>query len=204
MDVRRDRDATTARVLDAAARIVVDEGAAALGVNALAKAAGCDKQLIYRYFGGAEGVQRALGEVVAARLQASLAAELAEPAADWPGFSRSLARGLLAACRTDPLLCRLRAAELAAPAGTMEPYAEARGKKLQDWLARVRPLAPPPKGVDVAALHALVIGAIEAAVLSAAASGALAAMPLRSPADWARLDLAIDAVITAFYARAGG
>lgn len=201
MDVRRDRDATAARLLDAAARIVVDDGAAALGVNVLAKAAGCDKQLIYRYFGGVEGVQRALGEAVAARLQAALSAELPQRADTWPHYSRALAHGLLAACRADPLMCRLRAAELAAPAGSMEPFAAARRAMLHVWLVRVRPSAPPPPGVDVGALHALVVGAIEAAVLSAAAGGALAAMPLHTPADWTRLDRALDAMIAAVYAQ---
>ena len=43
MDVRkRDRGATEERVLDAAAELLARDGAAALGVNALAKEAGCD------------------------------------------------------------------------------------------------------------------------------------------------------------------
>lgn len=199
METRRDRDATTARVLDAAADLVTSQGAAALGVNALAKAAGCDKQLIYRYFGGIDGVQAALGAHVAERLKAALAAELSGPAPDWPAFSLALARGLVTACRADPLLCRLRAAELAAPPGTMAAFAAARGKVLRDWVAEVRPTTPPPPGVDVPALHALLSGAVEMAVLAATADGALAGMPLTAAQDWARLAAATDALIRAAY-----
>lgn len=203
MDARRDREATAARVLDAAAELVTGQGAAALGVNALAKAAGCDKQLIYRYFGGIEGVQAALGATVAERLTAALGSELSEPASDWPAYSRALARGLLKACRSDPLLCRLRAAELAAPPGAMAAFSAARGRVLQDWVAQVRPLLPPPPGVDVPALHALLSGAVEMAVLSSAASGALAGMPLSAEPDWERLATMTDALIAAAYATPG-
>ena len=57
----RDRFATRAAILDGAADMVAAHGAAAVGVNALAQAAGCDKVLIYRYFGGLDGVFSALG-----------------------------------------------------------------------------------------------------------------------------------------------
>lgn len=73
-DHKRDRDATAARVIGAAATILGRDGATALGVNALAKVAGCDKQLIYRYFDGLDGVMAALGAAVATRLADHLAA----------------------------------------------------------------------------------------------------------------------------------
>lgn len=57
----RDRFATRAAILDSAASIITSTGLASLGVNALADAAGCDKVLIYRYFGGLDGVLTALG-----------------------------------------------------------------------------------------------------------------------------------------------
>ncbi len=48
----RDRDATTARILAAVGVVLARDGFGALGVNAIAKEAGVDKVLIYRYFGG--------------------------------------------------------------------------------------------------------------------------------------------------------
>lgn len=58
----RDRFATRAAILEAAERIIASHGVAELGVNSLATAAGCDKVLIYRYFGGLDGVLSALGD----------------------------------------------------------------------------------------------------------------------------------------------
>jgi len=59
--VPRDRFATRAAILESAAELLAAHGASAVGVNALAQAAGCDKVLIYRYFGGLDGVFAALG-----------------------------------------------------------------------------------------------------------------------------------------------
>ena len=48
----RDRSATEARILAAVGEVLARDGFGGLGVNAVAKQAGVDKVLIYRYFGG--------------------------------------------------------------------------------------------------------------------------------------------------------
>ena len=48
----RDRAATEARILAAVGEVLARDGFAGIGVNAVAKEAGVDKVLIYRYFGG--------------------------------------------------------------------------------------------------------------------------------------------------------
>jgi AcrR family transcriptional regulator len=192
----RDRGATEERVLDAAADILAREGAAGLGINAIAKAAGCDKQLIYRYFGGLDGVMAALGERVARRLAERL--DRHRPESDDPAeVTAALALGLLDAYRSDPLLGRLRAAEWSAPGGAFASFAEARGRVLSAWMAGVRPSAAAPAGRDSAALTALLIGAIEAVALSASTTGTLAGVPLRTPDDEARIERAVVALVRA-------
>ena len=57
----RDRFATRAIIVDTAASLIAAHGSAHLGVNSLADAAKCDKVLIYRYFGGLDGVFEAVG-----------------------------------------------------------------------------------------------------------------------------------------------
>lgn len=47
----RDRESTEQKILDAVSRIVLKEGMKKLGVNSVAREAGVDKVLIYRYFG---------------------------------------------------------------------------------------------------------------------------------------------------------
>jgi AcrR family transcriptional regulator len=61
----RDRFATRAIIIDTAASLIAAHGVDHLGVNSLADSAKCDKVLIYRYFGGLDGV---LNAVAAERL----------------------------------------------------------------------------------------------------------------------------------------
>jgi AcrR family transcriptional regulator len=61
-DRTRDRAATEARILDAVGAVLARDGFGAVGVNAIARQAGVDKVLIYRYFGGLPELLRAWGE----------------------------------------------------------------------------------------------------------------------------------------------
>ena len=57
----RDRAATESRILAAVGEVLARDGFAAVGVNAIAKQAGVDKVLIYRYFGGLPELLRVWG-----------------------------------------------------------------------------------------------------------------------------------------------
>ncbi len=58
----RDRVATREGIIRAVGSLLAREGFMALGINAVAKEAGIDKVLIYRYFGGMPELLRAFGE----------------------------------------------------------------------------------------------------------------------------------------------
>ena len=58
----RDRERTKTRIIDAVGRLLTRSGFRAIGVNAVAEAAGVDKVLIYRYFGGLAGLLEAVAE----------------------------------------------------------------------------------------------------------------------------------------------
>ena len=58
----RDKESTRLRLLDAVGTLLAREGFGALGVNAVAREAGVDKVLIYRYFGGMDELLRAFGQ----------------------------------------------------------------------------------------------------------------------------------------------
>ncbi len=55
----RKREATKAALIDAFEQIIAADGIAAVGVNAVAKRAGVGKPLIYKYFGGFDGLVQA-------------------------------------------------------------------------------------------------------------------------------------------------
>jgi AcrR family transcriptional regulator len=57
----RDRGATEKAILAAAKALLAQEGFQNFGINAVARGAGCDKQLIYRYYGGLNGLVDAIG-----------------------------------------------------------------------------------------------------------------------------------------------
>ena len=58
----RNRRATEHELLEAVGRLLSREGFASLGVNSVAREAGVDKVLIYRYFDGMAGVLQAFAE----------------------------------------------------------------------------------------------------------------------------------------------
>jgi AcrR family transcriptional regulator len=58
----RDREQTMARILAAVGETLSAEGFGAIGINAIAKRAGVDKVLIYRYFGGLPELLAAYGK----------------------------------------------------------------------------------------------------------------------------------------------
>ena len=57
----RNREQTSQRLLTAVGQVLARDGFAALGVNAVAREAGVDKVLIYRYFGGLSELLAAWG-----------------------------------------------------------------------------------------------------------------------------------------------
>ena len=111
----RDRGATEERILAAVGEVLAGEGFAGLGVNAVARRAGVDKVLIYRYFGGLPELLTAWGasgrfwptlEEVAGEDPATLLAQpLAERYAVF--FER-----FIDALRARPLALELLAAEV--------------------------------------------------------------------------------------------
>ena len=57
----RDRQATEERILATVGQVLARDGFAGIGVNAIAREAGVDKVLIYRYFGGLPELLRTWG-----------------------------------------------------------------------------------------------------------------------------------------------
>jgi AcrR family transcriptional regulator len=54
--MQKSRTNTENRILQAVKTLLLKQGFPEVGINAIARAAGCDKVLIYRYFGGFDGL----------------------------------------------------------------------------------------------------------------------------------------------------
>jgi AcrR family transcriptional regulator len=115
MKAMRDRGATEERILAAVGQVLARDGFGALGINAIAREAGVDKVLIYRYFGGLPELLRQWGasgrfwptvdELLGEDRQAVLALPLAERYALF--FDR-----FIDALRARPLTLEILAAEI--------------------------------------------------------------------------------------------
>jgi AcrR family transcriptional regulator len=185
------KDETKERILAAGLHILSEDGFAALGVNNLARRSGADKQLIYRYFGGLDGVLSALGLTVALRLAEALDAAAAPMPETYGQLAERLVLALWRHLRGDQMYRQLRLMEVAAPSAVTAAFAQARGQALAQWVgARAEGLAR-PKGVDVAALNAVLIAAVEGLAI-------LGAVGLDSESD-ARTEAALRALVAAAY-----
>lgn len=58
----RDREMTRGLLVAAVGKLLAEKGFTHLGINAVAREAGVDKVLIYRYFGGLSGLIKAFGQ----------------------------------------------------------------------------------------------------------------------------------------------
>ena len=179
----RDRFATRAALLESAEQILATRGIGALGVNSLASAAGCDKVLIYRYFGGLDGVLAALGE------ERQLWPRVAE--SDEEGLADAVRAVLLeewAALAAGGLERESAAAEVGGAAnGLASAVARQRVESHERILEALRASHRIPPYVDLPALLEVV-------------SAALTMLALRSPATpegWRRVEKMVGAILRA-------
>jgi len=175
-DVSRDRFATRAALLESAEHIIATQGVSALGVNALANAAKCDKVLIYRYFGGLDGVLAALGA------ERQLWPNVAEGEEESLGDAvRELLLEEWAALAADGLELRSAAAEAAGGASALATaVARQRSDSHERMIAALRERHRIPPYVDLPALVELVSAALTMFALRARSRDDGRALPATS------------------------
>jgi AcrR family transcriptional regulator len=194
----RDRDGTERSLREAALRLLAREGYAALGPNAIAAEAGCDKKLIYRYFGGVEGLLDALGEDLSLWLGGPPPA--VPEGADYAGRLAALLAGYTAGLRADPALQRLLAAELVEASAPLQRLDAARGAALGAWAAELLGGRAPPPGVDAPAVNAVLLAALHYLTLIGGTLGRFAGVECASPEGRARIDAALQFLLARAHA----
>lgn len=189
---RRDRVARAQTIISAAKEILSESGFDGFGINSIARRAGCDKQLIYRYFEGLEGLAEVIGTEIADELSAELETfsrkEAPKSYGDWV---EPLAIGLLNLFRSNLIIQKITAWELASPSRLTRIMAEARAKRMNAWMVSLRGEMKHPESLDVSALNAIIIGAVQHLAISATAFGSQAGLSLATDADWLRVEAAL-------------
>lgn len=194
----RNRDDTRQRIVNAALGILAKDGFGALGVNAVARAAGADKQLIYRYFGGMEGLTEAMGLAVAEELTAALASTPAPPPDTYAALMERLALALFDHLCGNARYRQIKVVEITAPSPATAAFALARGKAIQGWVMAARGSLVQPEGLDAPALNAALIAAVEGMTVLGAAG-----LPLDDNANRDRARAALRRLVAGAYGTAG-
>lgn len=190
----RDREATERRILEATGRLLARDGFRGLGVNAVAREAGADKVLVYRYFGGLAGLLEAYARSAdfwPAEEELAPAATDPDPATMVATMLAGLARGLRRRAATRNIL----AWELVEQNPLAERTAEARERAGLRLLARLPAnLAP---GIDLPAVAAVLSAGLTYLVLRSRTAPAWLGVSLRGEKGWRRLERAADTVVRA-------
>lgn len=196
----RDRARTEQEIIAAARHVLAESGFQGFGINAIARRAGCDKQLIYRYYGGLDGLAEAIGNDVANCLGRQLTEQMqGTPAISYADLIERLVLGFLAVLRADSLMQRVVAWEISEPTPMVLRLSAARAFVLRRWVERERGTLTPPDGVDGAALNAILVAAVQQLVLQGSATGGFAGITL-DEAGWQRLRQALSRIVHAAYA----
>jgi AcrR family transcriptional regulator len=194
----RNRDETRAAILTAAQALLADEGFSGFGVNALARKSGFDKQLIYRYFGGLDGLVDALGEALAGWVATHLAPVLTQdPGPTYGNLVEAVMLAYLDALRGDSLMQKLVAWEVSDPSPQVRRLSDQRARAMGELVARLRGDRQPSPSLDAPALNAILIAAIQHLVLAGATSGRFSGMALTNEADWDRARAMLSRIVRA-------
>lgn len=163
----RSRIQTEQRILNAVGSILLDQGYPAVGVNAIARQAGCDKVLIYRYFGGFDQLLLAFAETTTLwwevdEIITETAAECAEIAL--PDFLQRLLNRYVTALESRPLALEIMAWEMSEQNNLTNTLARIRGERGMELVKLIRDFYHQPNidiggilGVFGASINYLVI-----------------------------------------------
>lgn len=193
MATSRDRELTEQRLIETVGRLLARSGFAALGVNSLAREAGVDKVLIYRYFDGLPNLLKAYcergdfwptaGEVLQPDAPTLRAAPLAQRTA-------AIVVNLLDALRRRPQTIEILAWEVVERNALTDTLAAIRER----WSREVTELVLPDAAEDQSdflALANLLVAGIQYLLIRSRMTAVYGGIPLGSDAGWERIRKAV-------------
>jgi AcrR family transcriptional regulator len=194
----RDSEMTRKRLIGAVGTLLAREGFKALGINAVARQAGVDKVLIYRYFGGMPGLIKAFGQ------EGDFWPSLQELAGgDMASFSAlsqaerlsAMARNFMQAIRKRPLTQAIMAWEIVEKNELTEELEVIRENNIMRFFELFFP-STGLNGRDVQAIVGLVGAGISYLIIRSNKIRSYSGIDLTSEQGWQRLADAIDSIIT--------
>ena len=193
----KDREATKRRLIAAVGRVLARQGFRAVGVNAVAREAGVDKVLIYRYFDGLPGLVAAFSRegdfwpAVDELTGGDEAAFLALPFAERVTVA---ARNYLRGIRARPLTQEILAWRFLEHNELTEALDTTRAEVGLGFLELVGQGVCLPD-VDFKAFYAMLGAALNHLAVRERREPTFAGLPLDEPASWDRLEAMIGCII---------
>lgn len=195
----RDKAETKARILAAVGKLLAESGFKQLGVNAIAREAGVDKVLIYRYFENLPSLLQTFGkegnywltveELIGDELTAG-----AESLDDW--MVLMLTR-FLYDLRQRPVTQEILRWELLEGNELTLSLAQVRDRMATESLKFLEQKHSFPPDRDIPAISAVLISGIVYLVLRAKVSPTFLGIDFTSPAGWQRIEAAITSLVQA-------
>lgn len=196
----RNREATRKRLIDAIGALMARDGLKALGVNAVAREAGVDKVLIYRYFGGLRGLTAAFareGDFWPSPEELAGGDPAAFQAMPAPLKLSRLAETFLDAIRRRPLTQEIMAWEMVESNELTAELDRVREATILDFFdSHIPELAG---RTDIRAVAAIIGAGLSYLVTRARHVQHYTGIDLRSETGWRQLLLAVDAIVAGLF-----
>ncbi|PRY41927.1 TetR family transcriptional regulator [Spirosoma oryzae] len=194
--VRRNRAKTTQRIVEALEEVIAERGLEGVGVNRVAEKANVSKVLIYRYFGGMEGLMEyyvKMGKLFPVFNPAVL--DQIRPLHD-SDVARIWYRQVI---QTYRYFRTFKAAREVLKASVIEndSIAETTARAQDEEMTRLVEQLSFVKGADTQAISAIILGAMNYLTIMAQNDRTMISIDLRSEEGWKRVESAVKTIYIA-------
>ncbi|GAA6619822.1 TetR/AcrR family transcriptional regulator [Scytonema sp. NUACC26] len=195
----RDKEETKARILAAVAKLLAESGFKQLGVNAIAREAGVDKVLIYRYFENLPSLLQTFGKegnywITLEELVGKQTDVDTESLADWMVLFLT---HFLNDLQKRPITQEILRWELLEGNELTHELATVRDRVATESLEFLHQKCSFPPDKDIPAIAAVLIAGIVYLVLRTKVSNTFLGIDFSSPTGWQRIESAIESLVQA-------
>ena len=191
----RNRDKTTQRIVEALEVVIAEHGLEGVGVNRVAEKAGVSKVLIYRYFGGIDGLMHyyvKMGKLFP--LLTPVVLDQIRPMHE-SDAAKIWSRQVLQTYRS---FRTLKAAREVIKATIVEndTTADVTSKAVDEEMTRLVEQLSFVEGADTKAISAVILGAMSYLTIMAQNNRTMIGLDLRSEEGWQRIENAVRIIYT--------
>jgi AcrR family transcriptional regulator len=194
----KDREETSKKILQAVGDVLSSEGFQGIGINNIARRAGVDKVLIYRYFGDLPGLLREFansGDYWPSMSELIEGAEKAPAPPDGADLAVALLKGYMREIGGSASAQELLLGELVSRNELSEASARKRERQGADLIEALVSAVPDAGGRDVAAMGALLSAGLTFLMLRARTSDAYLGIDISSTEGWERIERAMEELV---------